>query len=258
MSLGGRVLNESSIAKTELDKKQLEDDEGAGTGSDLTPPTTGEHPQYSPSVSHDEDEQWEAVEGEDLEKETGKTSLTTNKLGSRKTDLFSEPGFEGGGEKEEWAESGWGEEGLNVSTGEDSDTKSNSRGSEGATGLENGGKSPKEILSPIGQERSLGVGEPSSPRAVGGRSKSADLLRGRLKDNDIQRLERQAAWRSAEPDFFADMEPSIPTGGEVGGAVGVASGEDSGVRTSSVSLKYAPSGQDEVSSTPSLLDSDVM
>lgn len=261
---GGKVSDGSVPLLTGGDERQSEEEEeGVETGSDRTPPTsneTNEQPQYSPSVSHDEEEQWEAVEGGGLEKRTGKTSLTSIKRGSRKPDPLSEPSFEGGEEEEdEWegfgTESGWGEEGTSIST-EDSETKSASGGGEGRA-------NESEMANNSIEKRQVTSEEDGKPAPSTGRgalaSRSTDSLRGRLKDEDIQRLEVQAAWRHAEPDFFADMEPSIPTGtgssvedrgggeGERKDSASMTNGRDTGASSSSVSLKYTPSGQDEVS-----------
>ncbi len=210
--------NFSLLAERETEKeKPLEENEGAGTGSDQTPSTSNEHPQYSPSVSHDEEEQWEAVEGGEFDKETSRTGKTER--GSRPTD---------------------------VSPGKMVSLK----------GLQGSSQAPSDDGKPPSSLRS-----PESTGSSDG-NKLPDSLRGRLKDEDIQRLEVQAAWRSAEPDFFADMEPPIPssTGSSIESGVGgrgagkekgeglVAMGTEGegGMSAPSVSLMYKPSGQDEV------------
>ena len=42
----------------------------------------------------------------------------------------------------------------------------------------------------------------------GGERRKGGSVRGRMSDKDVQRLEEQAAW-SREPDFFADMMPTV-------------------------------------------------
>ena len=50
-----------------------------------------------------------------------------------------------------------------------------------------------------------------SPKS--GASELGEKMKGRLKKEDIERLEQQAMLAAAEPDFFADMAPSISGSG---------------------------------------------
>ena len=49
----------------------------------------------------------------------------------------------------------------------------------------------------------------NSPLSKPAGSKLGDKMKGRLKREDIERLEQQALLAAAEPDFFADMAPAL-------------------------------------------------
>ena len=65
-------------------------------------------------------------------------------------------------------------------------------------------------------------------------------MKGRLKKEDIERLEQQALVAAAEPDFFADMTPAIGGKGGPLAQLGAEVGAESTVFSSSA-LQYHPS-----------------
>ena len=100
-----------------------------------------------------------------------------------------------------------------------------------------------------------------SPKS--GTSEMGKKMKGRLKKEDIERLEQQAMLAAAEPDFFADMAPSIGgSGRESSSSLSLFSSPktEQGGRNSKVvvtgstgaggsSLQYQPTPADQVRST---------
>ncbi|CAI8058055.1 Protein-associating with the carboxyl-terminal domain of ezrin [Geodia barretti] len=203
-----------------------------GVESDeLTAPTG--HAQYSPSVSHDEEDRVnsETVGGEEGEMEG-------------EWDEFTE---EGGGDVEWGDEGGWG--GGKVETwtitadssrlhreAEDEREPSEVSGEVGEEPVQekrrqSGGTALKLGRKQTGKEEKREKGEGSSGSKV------------TLSEADRLRLEEQAAW-STEPDFFADMAPSVAKKTGVSASLG---GVESPTLTTkqSSSLQYQPAEEEK-------------
>ena len=87
----------------------------------------------------------------------------------------------------------------------------------------------------IKSQTSLVRKSPSEDKNVG--------MRGRLRDEDIQRLEEKAAWVTKELDFFADMGPVIASSHSSLMSVGSQKTRDiteESTTATSLSLQYQP------------------
>ena len=241
--------------------------EGAESDELATP--TG-HAQYSPSVSHDEEDRVNsenAVGGEEEEEEKEEEEEEGDDVEEEWEDFTEE-----GGEVGEWGDGGeWGgkreEESWNTTSegswlgqGRKEETevaletreeetvqkkKERRRGSRengGALRLgkkhvaqnkkeEEVGEKEKEV---VGEKKKEMVGQ--KKEMVGGREKNS-WSRSRLSEADRQRLEEQAAWNT-EPDFFADMTPTVT---KTTSSLGVESPTPAG---KSSSLQYQPTEQE--------------
>ena len=132
-------------------------------------------------------------------------------------------------EWEEFVEDGEGEWGGGWGEEEEEDRESKRESSGEAAVLEpgwslagtEGGQKQSPLTSSGGYRGALKLGgktrnkeekkktEEEEVRVKGGRERrKGDSVRGRMSDKDVQRLEEQAAW-SREPDFFADMMPTV-------------------------------------------------
>ena len=156
---------------------------GEGAESDdLAMPTS--HAQYSPSVSHDEEDRVNVEEGEEGEGE-----------GEDNWEEF---------EEEQWDEGDWGREGGgDVKEGDGVQV-----GSWNLSGSLNSGPDHRK------EEKSHNTVETRGALRLGSGSRTSKKqerggeVPATLSEQDRQRLEEQAAW-SMEPDFFADMTPSV-------------------------------------------------
>lgn len=263
---------------------EVEEEEGSGaeSGSELVPPPTdhAHHAQYSPSVSHDEEEHWESLENgergkrvqlitspdeEHTERSLGGSS--TSKLEGMKvkvsspTHLPSTMSFE----DEQWEafeeDTTWGdvsvstvEEGVSADnttqpTREERKSTSSLPGSGGKgwhlqskTPIVTAGQSVSLERLPSREKDSTLSSNKSSLR-----SSSTSSLKGtgRLSAEDIQRLEEQAAW-SKGPDLFADMEPTIVTSYKPLSNSGTLPLRERKGGGPLLSLQYQPVGTEEV------------
>ena len=163
---------------------------GEGAESDdLAMPTS--HAQYSPSVSHDEEDRVNVEEGEEIEGE-GEGE------GEDNWEEF---------EEEQWDEGDWGREGGgDVKEGDGDGVQVGSWNLSGS--LNSGPDHRKE------EEKSHNTVETRGALRLGSGSRTSKKqerggeVPATLSEQDRQRLEEQAAW-SMEPDFFADMTPSV-------------------------------------------------
>ena len=84
-------------------------------------------------------------------------------------------------------------------------------------------------------------------------SELGDKMKGRLKREDIERLEQQALLAAAEPDFFADMTPQIGGGSSASSSISLLTSPKMAKSTQPVlpdgsgsSLQYQPTPADQV------------
>ena len=185
-------------------------------------PLIGTAPQYSPSVSHDE-EHWN-----DTEEGSGTSSMNSpmmsSKLGEtpqRKPESAEEaeqweefegestPGVDDWNQlsesgMESWTQSwsdGQIQSSQNVSSGQ-------KRGGTGGMKL----KVSRQGRSDDQSSPSVKSRESHKPKksysTLGSKPAISETMKGRLSTKDIERLQEQLSW-STEPDFFADMAPSI-------------------------------------------------
>ncbi len=198
----------------------------------MAPPTLPS-PQYSPSISHDDEIEGEGLGGSATSIEgTFRESKVAECEGSEGDEEMGvawegldEAERGGGGSDDEWG-GAWsdidqtGEEEEQVSRvtkphpqhhggkQKDPSSTSTSGGMASQQGVRPGGVSLKGKLK-LGGKGSHGGEGAGSP---GGPSPS-NPLKERLKEEDIQRLEEQSKQNQHELDLFADMAPKITTSG---------------------------------------------
>lgn len=254
-----------------------EEEEEGGSGSECAPPT-GDHPQYSPSVSHDEESSNNSSDlsavvnrAEPVKKTLGVVGLQSPhalSVGGHNQEEEEEEEEEWEGLEEEWEgleekEMGWGTSwggsGRQAFTNDrpKSSAVLPAKGKGGGMKLKR--STDKEAGSSVSSSGSTSTDKsPGHTRGVKDSSLSKSGLKGRLSTEDIQRLEEQASW-SKEPDFFADMEPSIMkhTGVDsqrspVGSSAQRSSAGNNSPRSPAssnsqlTSMKYQPTEQEEV------------
>ena len=210
------------VASSEVNVQEAESE-------DLTTPTT--HAQYSPSVSHDEEdrvateiggreEEGEEEEGEEGEEEFDEDweEFTSDRVadGECEGESVEGEGVEGTVSRE--VELGWGVGGtLHSPSGVGKKVELPPNRSGGSLRLGGGGGREREERKKGERERENGERE-REERKKGERErqerkkeqsgKVESWERARLSEEDRVRLEEQAAW-SREPDFFEDMTPSV-------------------------------------------------
>ena len=202
----------------------------------VAPPTLPS-PQYSPSISHDDDMEGEglggsgtsvenAFQGTKLEecKDSGEDSDEAEEVGGD----WEEPGEaskgDDAGSDDDWGgawsdvdETGQQEELVSKATEPHPPPQQQQRnqskplnsagGVASQQGVRSGGMSLKGKLKLVGKNSDGdGSGEWSPDDHA-----SSSSVKGRLKEDDIQRLEEQSKLRQHEPDLFADMAPKIAT-----------------------------------------------
>ena len=252
------------------DREEEEEEEEGGSGSECAPPTS-DHPQYSPSVSHDEESSSNSADLSALVNRAEPVKKTLDVVGLQSPHALSAGGHnqeEEEEEEEEWEgleekEMGWGTSwGGSGRQAFTSDRPKSSailpaKGKGGGMKLKR--STDKEAGSSVSSSGSTSTDKsPGHPRGVKDSSLSRSGLKGRLSTEDIQRLEEQASW-SKEPDFFADMEPSIMkhTGVDsqrspVGSSTQRSSAGNNSLRSPAsgnsqlTSMKYQPTEQEEV------------
>ena len=158
---------------------------GEGAESDdLAMPTS--HAQYSPSVSHDEEDRVNVEEGEEGEGE-----------GEDNWEEF---------EEEQWDEGDWGREGGgDVKEGDGDGVQV---GSWNLSGSLNPGPDHRKEEKSHNTVETRGALRLGSGSTTSKKQEREGEVPATLSEQDRQRLEEQAAW-SMEPDFFADMTPSV-------------------------------------------------
>ena len=260
----GKVTDGSDLHLLGSDREEEEEEEGSGREA-----VPSDHPQYSPSVSHDDESSNASGDLNALADKSDSVKRNLNAMSAphalsrpnqRKEEEEEEEEEE---DEEEWEglqedEMGWGSSWGSVHEDRQTDTGDRPKisATNGSGRLKLNRSTSKELESPISSPNSTGVDKPSrqsggiklkqkSPNSAP--SKKLDSLKGRLRPEDIQRLEEQASW-TKEPDFFADMEPSIPTSGKhVESPKSPASATKSDGHSLLSSMKYQPSQQEEVS-----------
>ena len=232
--------------------REEEEEEEEGSGSDCAPPTS-DHAQYSPSVSHDEESsssnsadlnalvsKTESAKSSDV---VGLRSPRALSMGGRNQEEEEEEEWEGLDEKEMGWGSSWG--GSGRQTGTSGRPKSSAVSPARGGGMKLKRSTDKEPGSSVSSSGSTSMDKSPSHAQVVGKTE----LKGRLSAEDIQRLEEQASWLK-EPDFFADMEPSIMkhTSVESQRSPGSSSSQRSpaGSNSQQTSMKYQPTEQEEV------------
>lgn len=263
--LGEKLANISSLDDGREESEGESGDESAS-----------EHPQYSPSVSHDEVEQWEGLEGGEMapvnselptyQKQKSRESGISRSSSKGKADFSSSQTHR---DDEEEDPAAWDDNSLETSREEKSGnweqvslyggsgssvSSPSSAGTKGGwkrerTTSEGGGKKGPPASSAAASGDSSPRGNTRSKSQVSGPAKKSDSLRGRLAEEDIQRLEQQAAW-TTEPDFFADMEPSIGSsqeGLQKASSKPSSASSRSGSGSTAALLLYQPADQEEVS-----------
>lgn len=252
------------------------------TGLKLGPP---DHAQYSPSVSHDEEELGEEKE----EGGRGEDSISDESWDDLDDKLDAEDAVQQAGMRHVMDETA--PDSTNLSQQSSEEKRNSTSGSAisgefrwGSTWEEGGshneaptsrkagwsiagakprsasGSSSSSVSKATGSTPNGGLShipgsrpKKTTPNLRAGQ-KGPEIDRGRLSEEDARRLEEQASW-SMEPDFFADMAPIIaapttktgPASTQRSGGVEASSpGAESGAG-SSTALQYQPPEQENVS-----------
>jgi len=246
------------------DREEEEEEAEGGSGSECAPPTS-DHPQYSPSVSHDEESSSNSTDLSALVNTAEPVKKTLHVVGlqspghNQEEEEEEEEEWEGLEEKEVGWGTSWGGSGRHAFASDrpKSSAVLPAKGKGGGMKLKR--STDKAAGSSVSSSGSTSTDKsPGHPRGVKDSSLSKSGLKGRLSTDDIQRLEEQASW-SKEPDFFADMEPSIMkhTGVDsqrspVGSSAQRSSAGNNSPRSPAssnsqlTSMKYQPTEQEEV------------
>ena len=258
----GKVTDGSDLHLLGSDREEEEEEEGSGREG-----VPSDHPQYSPSVSHDDESSNASGDLNALADKSESVKRSLNAISAphalSRPNQRKEEEEEEEEDEDEWEglqedELGWGSSWGSAHEDRQTDTgdRPEISATDGGGRLKLNRSTNKELESPVSSPSSMGVDKPS--RQSGGMklkqkspnsapSKKLDSLKGRLRAEDIQRLEEQASW-TKEPDFFADMEPSIVTSGKhVESPKSPASATNSDGHSLLSSMKYQPSQQEEVS-----------
>lgn len=181
----------------------------------LQAPPTNSSPQYSPSISHDEVE-LEGLGGSGTSV-TGSEGVAASSAKVTQESRKGSTGWEGFKEDDDDDDDDdWGENWSDIEADQqekqvfdssanqipEKPPKSSRLGSSGS----GGGKTSKLVLKSIKSPPNK-----DNPKSPPNKDSPTDALKGRLKVEDIQRLEQQSMWSKGEPDLFADMAPKIAT-----------------------------------------------
>lgn len=191
-------------------------------------------PQYSPSISHDDEIEGEGLGGSGTSVEgafRGSKVVACEDLDGdeemgREWEGLDEAEGGGGGSNDDWGgawsdidETGEEKEQVSKTTKPLPQQHEGSKQEKPSSRLTNGGvASQKGVWSGgVSLKGKLKLGSKGSQGGVGegspGGSTPSNPLKGRLKAEDIQRLEEQSKQNQQELDLFADMAPNITTSG---------------------------------------------
>ena len=173
--------------------------------------------KYSPSVSHDEEEEEVKVEDLNEEEEEEKEEEEEEEKENEEEEW---EGFETAGTgsfKDSWRTEGterssvswgtqWGEVKTQHSPRSLSSSSSLPTSPTSSTHPKKAMKLTKHGSNAQNKTRSHSTQQRSETS-----SNLHESLKGRMSEEDIERLEMQLRWSKQEQDFFADMEPDIPS-----------------------------------------------